>query len=51
MPGDLHLKLFDLSEIWQHLGSIAADVPVKLQSDAMIQITNLMAPVLYEICR
>ena len=32
-----------------HLGSITADVPVKFQSDAIIQTANLVALRLHEI--
>ena len=48
-PGDLYLELSNRSEIWQALGSSAADVPVKFQSDTTIQSTNLVASRLYKI--
>ena len=34
-----------------HLGSSAAEVPVKFQGDTMIQTTNLAASNLHEILR
>ena len=35
----------------RHIGSTAAEVPVKLQSDRAILNTNLAASILYEILR
>ena len=44
-PEDLYLKLL---EIGKHIGSNAVDVPVKFQSDTIIQTTNLVASRFHE---
>ena len=51
MPRDFYFELIDRSEIFRHIGSSVAEVPVKFQSDVMIWITNLVASRLREILR
>ena len=50
-PRDWCLELSDHSELYRHPGSTAAEAPVKCQSDAIIQATNLAVSRLHEILR
>ena len=50
-PRDRYFKLSYRFEIDRHIGSTAAEVPVKFQSDQTILNTNLAASRLYEILR
>ena len=47
----LEVQIIASLEIWQHIGSIAAEAPVKFQSDRTILNTNLAASTLCEILK
>ena len=51
MPRDLYLELYDHAKIWRNLGSNAAEVLAKFQSDVIIQTINIEASRLHEILR
>ena len=46
-PRDLRLELIHRSKIYMHLDSSAADTPVKIWSDTVIQTTDLVSSRLY----